>query len=133
MIKASDVLIERRPKLDVGADAIGAEQAVGLAAKTALRGGQMLRPNDLVKAQVVQRNEAVTIVYEVPGVSLSVRGKAVEAGAVGDLINVLNAQTNRAIQGTVIGPGRVTIAAPKPQVAAAMVPAAEENSSQHTE
>ena len=112
VIKASDVVLGRKPKLEVGAETIAAtDQAVGLAAKNALRVGQSLRPSDLVKAQVVQRNEAVTIVYTVPGVALTVRGKAAEGGALGDIINVVNIQSNRTIQGTIIGPGRVSIAA----------------------
>jgi flagella basal body P-ring formation protein FlgA len=118
-LKASDVSVERRPKTEVGLDAMTAEQAVGLAAKHVLRAGQTLRPGDLVKAQVVQRNEVITLIYQVPGVSLTVRGKATEAGAVGDIINVLNVQSNRSVQGTVTGPGRVTIAGMTPVVAAA--------------
>ena len=62
----------------------------------------------------MQRNEAVTITYEVPGIMLTVRGKALEAGAVGDVVGVLNIQSNRTVQATVIGPGRVTIAAARP-------------------
>ena len=49
-----------------------------MAAKIALRNGQVLRTDDLIKPQIVQRNEAVTIVYEVPGIMLTVRGKAIE-------------------------------------------------------
>ena len=40
------------------------------------------------------------------------RGKALEAGAEGDIVNVLNVQSKRTVQGTVTGPGRVTVAAP---------------------
>ena len=43
------------------------DQVVGMAAKAALRNGQALRTDDLIKPQIVQRNEAVTIYYEVPG------------------------------------------------------------------
>ena len=75
-----------------------------------------------MKADVVARNEAVTIVYEVPGILLTVRGKALEAGAVGDLINVLNIQSNRTVQAAVIGPGQVVIAATTPRLAAAVAP-----------
>ena len=71
----------------------------------------------------MQRNEAVTIFYEVPGIMLTVRGKALEAGAVGDMVSVLNIQSNRTVQATVTGPGRVTIAAAAPLVAAAAAPA----------
>jgi flagella basal body P-ring formation protein FlgA len=65
----------------------------------------------------VNRNEAVTISYAVPGISLTLRGKAVEAGGVGDMINVLNIQSNRTVQATVSGPGRVTIGAITPVAA----------------
>ena len=92
------------------------EQAIGMAAARAdaRRPGACAR-NDLMKPIVVQRNEPVTIVYEVPGILLTVRGKALEAGAVGDIINVINVQSNRTVQATVIGPGRVTIAAATPR------------------
>jgi len=62
-----------------------------------------------MKPEVVQRNDAVTLIYEVPGIVLTVRGKAAEAGAEGDVINVLNEQSKRTVQGTVAGPGRVVI------------------------
>jgi flagella basal body P-ring formation protein FlgA len=123
IIKASDVVLGRKPKFEVGAETFAdTEQAIGLAAKNALRVGQSLRPSDLIKAQIVQRNEAVTIVYSAPGVALTVRGKAAEAGALGDTINVVNVQSNRTIQGTIIGPGRVSIAAAIPQIASVETP-----------
>src|SRR4051812_6007606 len=119
VVKASDVIVERRPKTEVRGEGMAANQAVGLAAKVALRNGQALRTDDLIKPQVVQRNEAVTIYYEVPGIMLTVRGKALEGGAMGDVVGVLNIQSNRTVQATVIGPGRVTIAAAGPLIASA--------------
>src|SRR4029079_16793771 len=100
-------------------DGMGPDQVIGMAAKTALRNGQALRTDDLIKPQIVQRNEAVTIYYEVPGIMLTVRGKAIEGGAMGDVVGVLNIQSNRTVQATVIGPGRVTIAAAGPLIASA--------------
>ena len=132
-IKASDVSFERRPKAEVAGDITVPEQAVGLSAKRTLRAGQLLRPADLIKADVIQRNEAVTIFYEVPGIRLTVRGKAAEAGGVGDLINVLNVQSNRTVQAKVTGPGRVTIAAATPLLAAAAAPASENQASPSAE
>ena len=118
-IKGSDVTIERRPKNEAGLDGMSPEQAIGMATRVAMRAGQAVRGNDLMKPLAVQRNEPVTILYEIPGIVLSVRGKAVEAGAVGDIVNVLNVQSNRTVQATVTGPGRVTITSAAPLVAAA--------------
>jgi flagella basal body P-ring formation protein FlgA len=47
----------------------------------------------------------------VPGITLTVRGKALESGAAGELVNVQNLQSKRTIQGTVTGQGVVTVAA----------------------
>lgn len=111
VIKPADVTKERRPKADTAIESVTAETAIGLAVKRALRSGSVLRQDDLAKPEVVQRNETVTIVYEVPGFVLTVRGKALEAGSMGDLVNVLNTQSNRTVQATVTGPGRVAVVA----------------------
>jgi flagella basal body P-ring formation protein FlgA len=125
IIKASDVVLERKPKAEAQGERIAAEDAVGLSARRALRAGAVLRTADLMKPEVVQRSETVTIMYELPGIKLTVRGKALEAGAVGDMINVTNTQSNRTVQATVLGPGRVTIAATMPRVAASVAPASQ--------
>jgi len=126
IIKASDVTMSRRPKTDLRGESMGPDQVIGMAAKIALRNGQALRTDDLIKPQIVQRNEAVTIYYEVPGIMLTVRGKAVEGGAMGDVVGVLNIQSNRTVQATVIGPGRVIIAAAGPLIASAAASASND-------
>jgi flagella basal body P-ring formation protein FlgA len=132
IIRAADVTVERRPKNEVLGEVVVPEQVIGLSTRRALRAGTVLRPADLVKLDVVNRNEAVTISYDVPGISLTLRGKATEAGGVGDVINVLNMQSNRTVQATITGPGRVTISAvtpiPPQQAALAPQPAAPTSS-----
>lgn len=119
IVRTSDVVIERRPKAEVGNEAFSAVgEAVGLSARRPMRSGQMLRQTDLMKPELVQRNETVTLVFEVPGIMLTVRGKALETGAEGDLISVLNTQSKRTVQGTVTAMGTVTVASMKPRVAA---------------
>jgi flagella basal body P-ring formation protein FlgA len=53
-------------------------------------------------------------------------GKATEGGAMGDVVGVLNIQSNRTVQATVIGPGRVTIAAAAPLIASAAASASND-------
>jgi flagella basal body P-ring formation protein FlgA len=137
VLKAADVTLVRKPKSEFAANVVtNTEQAVGLAARRALRAGQVLREADLQRPELVGRNETVTITYEVPGILLTVRGQALEAGAQGDIINVLNVQTKRTIQATVSGPGRVSIAAATPRPAANVVaarPASPNNARLRTE
>lgn len=123
LLRDSDVLIERRPRGEIGRDVVSdREQAVGLAARTALQPGRPLRVAELMKPELVQRNETVTLVYEVPGIVLTVRGKAIEGGAEGDVISVLNEQSKRTVQGVVVGPGRVVVSTGSPKPVANLAP-----------
>jgi len=113
VIKASDFVIERRPKGEfVSEPPAQPAEIAGYAARRAVRAGQTLRSADLMKAEIVQRNDTVTLHYEVPGIVLSMRGKALDSGAEGDTVSVLNIQSKRTIQGVVTAPGHVTVMAP---------------------
>lgn len=114
-IRTGDVSVERRPKNEAqGEHNPDVSDIIGKAARRPLRAGQILSRNDLMKPELVARGEPVTILYEVPGIRLTLRGKAVEGGTDGDVINVINEQSKRTVQGTVVGPGRVMIGSPRP-------------------
>ncbi len=68
-----------------------------------------LRAGDVQREEIVGKGDLVTIVYQTPGLMITMRGKAEEAGAMGDVINVANLQSKRTLQGTVSGPGRVSV------------------------
>ena len=119
VLRDADIDIERRPRAEVGRDAItDRDRVVGLAARESLQAGRLVRSIDLMRPEIVQRNETVTLVYEIPGIMLTVRGKATEGGAQGDVISVLNEQSKRLIQGVVVAPGRVVIGMGSPRLAA---------------
>lgn len=123
-IKAADIALERRARGTVGRDIVtDSEQVIGMAARNPMTPGRPLRLTDLAKPPLVQRNETVTLTYQVPGIILTVRGKATEAGAEGDVIAVLNEQSKRVVQGVVTGPGRVAVSTGSPRLAANLPPA----------
>jgi flagella basal body P-ring formation protein FlgA len=62
-----------------------------------------------MKPELVSRNQSVLITYQVPGIVLTIRGEAKESGAFGDVITVVNVQSKKVLQATVIGPGRVSV------------------------
>ena len=115
VLKSSDVVIERRPKSEVGADAATRDRAVGMQARRQLRVGQALKTVDLAKPDLVQRDQSVTLIYEAAGLYLTIRGKALEGGAEGDVVNVLNLQSKRTIAGVVTGRGQVSISVVTPR------------------
>ncbi|HEY5278507.1 MAG TPA: flagellar basal body P-ring formation chaperone FlgA [Pseudolabrys sp.] len=119
VIKDSDVEMERQPRAQIGRDVItDRDRIVGLAARDNIQPGRPLRSTDLTRPQIVQRNEIVTLTYEMPGIMLTVRGKASEGGAQGDVISVLNEQTKRVLQGVVVAPGHVAISGGNSRLAA---------------
>jgi len=119
VIKDSDIEIERRPRAEFGRETLRErDRAVGLAARDNLQAGRPLRTADLMRPEVVSRNEMVTMTFDMPGITLTVRGKALEAGAEGDVISVSNEQSKRVLQGVVVGPGRVAVSAGSPRLAA---------------
>ena len=123
VLKQGDVMMARRPRRDIPPDAIlDHDRAVGLAARHTLQPGQPLRDADLTKPELVRRNEMVMLVYRMPGIMLTVRGRATEGGAEGDVIGVLNEETKRVLHGVVISSGQVMIGTGATQIAASGTP-----------
>jgi flagella basal body P-ring formation protein FlgA len=124
ILKQNDIVIDRRPRSEFASETPArTSDVVGLAARGNLRAGQALRGADLMKPEIVKKNDMVLLHYEVPGIVLTMRGQATESGTEGDIVNVLNVQSKRTVQGIVTGPGRVTILSPN----TARVAAASEN------
>jgi len=118
VIKSSDIVIERRPKAEVGGDLAARDRAVGMQARKQLRAGQALKAADLARPDLVQRDQAVTLTYESTGLYLTIRGKALEGGTEGDVVNVLNLQSKRTVSGVVTGRGLVSVALATPRLPA---------------
>lgn len=123
-VKEGDVVMERRPREAVAADAQGSATAIlGEVAQQTLATGTVLRVSDTAKPELVARGENVTIVYETPSISLSMRGLANDAGRMGAVVNVVNVASKKILQATVIGPGRVSVSpSPAAQQAAGTAP-----------
>jgi len=118
VLKASDVMIVRKPKAEIGGDPAVRDSVVGMQMRHSMRAGQALRVADLTKPDLVQRDQSVTVVFQTAGLYLTTRGKALENGTEGDVVSVLNLQSQRTVTGIVSGRGQVTIqvATPKPVI-----------------
>lgn len=87
-----------------------AEQAVGMAVRRHVAPGQALALADLTRPTAVAKGAVVMLQLQAPGLSVSVQGRALEAGAVGDRIQVLNPASHAVVEGDVIGIDRVRVA-----------------------
>jgi flagellar basal body P-ring formation protein FlgA len=118
VLKAADLATERRPKAEAGNDLASRDRALGMQIRKHVAAGQPLRNADFGKPDLVQRDQNVSIVYQTPGLYLTMRGKALEGGAEGDTVSVTNLQSKRVVQGTIVGPGQVLVAPIAPTITA---------------
>ena len=109
-INAVDLNLERRPREATPSDAQGSlGDLAGQVAQRSLSAGAILRSGDLAPPDLVARGEAVTILFDSPGLNLSLRGLANEAGRLGAIITVTNPVSKKILSATVTGPGRVSV------------------------
>lgn len=84
-------------------------QAIGLAVKHAIAANQPIPSADLGRATVVQKGENMTLSLEGPGLALTARGVATEAGGLGEHIRILNTFSRVTLEAEVTGPGRARV------------------------
>ncbi|MGH1572892.1 flagellar basal body P-ring formation chaperone FlgA [Methylobacterium sp. P31] len=109
-VKATDLVTERRPATRSPPTRNPAQprfwaRSPSTRSRLALCSGSPIPP----RPRLVTRGESVTIVYETPSISLSMRGLANEGGRMGAVVNVVNVASKKILQATVIGPGRVSV------------------------
>jgi flagella basal body P-ring formation protein FlgA len=87
-----------------------APQAIGMALRHPAMPGQPLLIEELERPMLVTRGARVTMVLDAPGLSVVAQGQAMEAGAAGSQIQVLNPISRAVVVAEVTGPGTVRVA-----------------------
>lgn len=85
------------------------DAVVGLAARHALRAGAAVGARDVAAPQVIKAGDTVTLSFEDEGISLSLQGKAMAGGSVGEIIGVQNLSSKKIIQALVTSPGEAVV------------------------
>jgi len=88
-----------------------AAQVLGQQLRRPLGRGMPFILSDLGAPVLVERNTRVIMVLESPGLLLTTQGRALEAGPRGGVVQVMNLASHTVIEGVVVGPGRVRVAA----------------------
>jgi flagellar basal body P-ring formation protein FlgA len=83
--------------------------AVGLQLRHPVVAGQPLAVGELVRPSLVQRGANVLMVLESAGIALTAQGQALEAGASGERIRVLNPSSHAVVEAEVTGAGSVRV------------------------
>lgn len=95
----------------VGSDIVSAEiQLVGMTPARGIGVRSPIRLRDVQTPRVVDKGATVTITLISDRMSLTAQGRSMEDGGVGDVIRVMNTQSNRIVQATVSGANTVAVA-----------------------
>ncbi|MFT3997398.1 MAG: flagellar basal body P-ring formation chaperone FlgA [Asticcacaulis sp.] len=86
-----------------------ADTAIGKSVRAPVREGGVVRASDLTSPIVVHRADAVRVVWQMGGASLSMTGTAQKDGAIGDVITIRNPQSKKLIDAVVTGPGTAAV------------------------
>lgn len=113
IVRHSDIDWVRIPANRIGQNVITSlDQLVGMSPRYQARAGEPLRLADMVPPVVVQKGAEVDMLLSSGALTLIARGRALENGAIGDIINVLNTRSNRTLRGVVDGPNSIRIDTP---------------------
>lgn len=82
---------------------------VGQSPRRALNAGVPVRAGDVGRPEAVAKNVLVTMVAQNPGITITTTGRALEAGSIGDVVQVMNLQSKKIVQATIIGSNQVQV------------------------
>ena len=84
-------------------------EVVGKLAKRQIRPGTVINRHAIAEPMIVKRGQPVTIHASKGGLTVSMKGEAMQDGAIKSLIRVKNLASGRVIRGTIVGSGQVSV------------------------
>jgi flagella basal body P-ring formation protein FlgA len=108
VITAADLAVQTiasdrmRPGVVMAADGL-----TGHEARRILRTGEPVRAEDVRMPILVAKGSTVTMVFDLPGITLTASGRAMGEGGLGETIAVQNPVSFRQVSCTITGPGEV--------------------------
>jgi flagella basal body P-ring formation protein FlgA len=115
IIESSDLTLVRLREENLGTNLIIDEsKLVGQSVGRSLTSGKPVRLGDVGAPILVEKNRIITVSLRTDRMVLSVQGRAMENGALNDVIRVQNTQSNTVIDAVVTGSGRVEVQVQQP-------------------
>ncbi len=98
---------EREFSRDTIADA---NSLIGMTARRVIIAGRPIKTSEMIAPQVIERGELVTLSFRGGSMNLTTQAKALQNGAKGDTIRVVNTASNKTLQAIVISANEVAVA-----------------------
>ncbi len=88
---------------------IDADSLIGMTARRSLIAGRPVKDNEIIAPQIVDRGEMVIMSLSDGIMNITAQAKALESGAKGDVIRVVNTGSNRTLHARITGENEVTV------------------------
>lgn len=85
---------------------------LGLQTRGIIYAGRAITPGQLAPPRLVERNQLVVLAYESGALSIRTEGRALAAGAAGEVIRVMNLGSRSTVLATIRADGVLTVTAP---------------------
>ena len=82
---------------------------IGQEARVALYAGRPILAGDIGPPAVITRNQIIGLRYSGGGIHISTKGRALERGAIGDRIRVMNLGSRATLFGQILGDGTIQV------------------------
>ena len=110
VIRARDIQMVRLHADQVGPTTINdPDKLSDKSARHVLPAGLPIRVSDVSAPVLVSKNNLVNVTINTARLSIVMQGKAMEDGAEGDIVRVMNTRSNKIVQGMVSGKGEVVV------------------------
>jgi flagella basal body P-ring formation protein FlgA len=108
IVRAEDLAWSKT--LVAGSDAPrNADAVIGMAARRPLREGSAVSLRDVSPAQVIKKDDIVSVIFNVDGISLTLQAKALESAVTGQAFTVMNPGSKKIIEAVASGPGQALV------------------------
>jgi len=113
IIRENDIVMVRLRERSLGTNLISdPDMLIGMSVQRALSAGQPVRANDIEPPVLVEKNRTVLVTLEAPTMILTIQGRALDDGALDEIIRVQNTDSNTVIEAVVTGDGRARVDLP---------------------
>ncbi|MEP3676257.1 flagellar basal body P-ring formation chaperone FlgA [Sulfitobacter sp.] len=82
---------------------------IGQEARVALYAGRPILVGDIGPPAIINRNQIVALRYNANGISIATEGRALERGAIGDRIRVMNLGSRATLFGKILEDGTIRV------------------------
>lgn len=110
IVEVDDVVMQSLPKRQAMASKPARiADIIGKETRQSIRTGSIATTSYFTDPNIINRSDIVTIQFNAGNLTLTMRGKALEPGAKGDIVTVQNLQTHRIVRGVVKAAGLIEV------------------------